>query len=364
MGNSGLKDHLLVHFSVVSLVMMVILAVVVSMILTGKLNDTLALLTDHGATMEAGRIIKATDPFSISSLRKEVASLRWITYGAVGAGFVILYATLVSIVWRGSRTIASQRSHIESVNAELAQRGEELRASNEELLVDINDRKRAEKALRDSERRIRELAESSLRAHEEERRWAALEVHDRISQTLVGLAHYIQAIDSMTSPNCDAKHLTKRAYELVREAIVECRNIMNDLYPDGLDEFGIVRLIEVAVERFEEAGKCQASFHHSDVPTLDNGVATTLYRIFQEALANVGSHAAADDVAVSLTCEGEAVSLEVTDNGSGFEPEEVVSRVGGLMSMRRRAEVIGGSFSLRSIPGHGTTVTALIPIES
>ena len=146
----------------------------------------------------------------------------------------------------------------------------------------------------------------------------------------------------MTSASSRAKPLAKRASELIQETIAESRDIMNDLYPDGIHEFGIVRLIETALERFEEAGKCQASFQHSDVPTLDNGVAVTLYRIFQEALVNVVSHAAADKVAVSLTRESEAVSLEATDNGSGFEPKEAVSRVGGLMRMRRRAEVIGG----------------------
>ena len=219
-------------------------------------------------------------------------------------------------------------------------------------------------ALRKSELRIRELAAATVRAHEEERQWAAIEVHDRISQTLVGLIHHVQAVECMTPERSKAKPLAKRASEMLREAILESRNIMNDLYPAGLDEFGIVTLIEAALKRFQEMATCEVGFLHRNVPALDNGVATTLFRIFQGALTNVAAHSAASNVAVSLTCEGGAIDLEVEDDGAGFEPEKAVGHVGGLMSMRRRAEVIGGSFNVASSPGCGTRVTVRIPVDA
>jgi len=231
------------------------------------------------------------------------------------------------------------------------------------IVRDITERRRVEEALVESELRIRKLAASTIRAHEEERQWAAMEVHDRISQTLVGLARYIQAVESMTSDDLKVRPLARRASELLQESILASRNIMNELYPAGLEDFGIARLIEVALERFEETAKCQASFHHNDVTALDQGLAVTLFRIFQEAMANVGRHAAASHVCVSLTFEDEAITLEVIDDGSGFEPEKDGGRVGGLMSMRRRAELIGGSLDVTTSPGHGTTVIVRVPIE-
>ncbi len=92
---------------------MVALAVVVSVILSTRLNRNVELLEDPGAAMMAGTMIKEEDSFSIPSLQRDVGDLRWITIGAVGGGFVILYGSLVMIVWRGSRTIRCQQLVIE-----------------------------------------------------------------------------------------------------------------------------------------------------------------------------------------------------------------------------------------------------------
>ena len=149
------KENLLVQFSVASFLIMAILAVVLSMILTSRLNRDMDLLRDHGAAMMSGTMIKPSDPYSIPSLTEDVRNLRWITYAAVGGGFIMLYAGLVTIVARGWRTITKQQSMLEAVNSELADRVEEVRASNEQLLVEVRERKRAEE---DLERRNIELA--------------------------------------------------------------------------------------------------------------------------------------------------------------------------------------------------------------
>lgn len=107
------RNNLLVEFSVVSLSIMAILAVVISVILSTRLDGAVELLEDHGAAMMAGQTIEDEDRFSIPSLRGDVKDLRWITAGAVGGGFVILYASLVLLIWRGWRTIQRQRSIIE-----------------------------------------------------------------------------------------------------------------------------------------------------------------------------------------------------------------------------------------------------------
>ena len=107
------RSDLLFQFSATSFLIMVALAVVISVILSNRLNRNVDLLEDHGAAMMAGTMIKEEDSFSIPSLQSDVADLRWITIGAVGGGFVILYGALVMIVWSGSRTIKRQQSVIE-----------------------------------------------------------------------------------------------------------------------------------------------------------------------------------------------------------------------------------------------------------
>ena len=112
------KNSLLMEFSVTSFLIMAALAVVISLVLTNRLDRNVDLLEVHGATMMAGEMIKEGDSFSIPSLQKNVATIRWITFGAVGGGFVILYAALVMIVWGGSRTIKIQQSVIEEQAAQ------------------------------------------------------------------------------------------------------------------------------------------------------------------------------------------------------------------------------------------------------
>ena len=95
---SRLRDNLLVQFSVLSLVIMMMLAISISNVLTSRLDRNVDLLKDHGAAMMSGVMIQPSDLYSIQSLRNDVGALRWITYGAVGFGFLALYGGLVTIV--------------------------------------------------------------------------------------------------------------------------------------------------------------------------------------------------------------------------------------------------------------------------
>ena len=108
-----LRTNMLLQFSVTSFLLMFALAAVLSIILSERLDRNVQLLEDHGAVMRAGGTINEEDSFSIPSLQGDVNDLWWITFGAIGAGFAILYGSLVMIVWTGSRTIKRQQSEIE-----------------------------------------------------------------------------------------------------------------------------------------------------------------------------------------------------------------------------------------------------------
>ena len=113
------RDNLLVQFSVVSFVIMVILALVIAFVFVEVLNRNIGLLEDHTAALQAGEVVEESSPFSLKSIGSQASNLKWVTLAAIGGAFIYLYATLVYIVWEGWRTIASQRSMLQSANAEL-----------------------------------------------------------------------------------------------------------------------------------------------------------------------------------------------------------------------------------------------------
>ena len=235
------------------------------------------------------------------------------------------------------------------------------------IIRDITERKRAEEALRKSEQTIRELAKASIRAHEEERQRAALEVHDRISQTLTAAFYHLQALETIPLRDAVAERLLSRASALLQECIGESRNIMEDLYSPVLSDFGIVVMIDDELHYFQEGTGCRTRFDARCPNRLPRDVEVNAYRIFQEALMNIRKHAAsAREVAVTLTWKNDVVNLQVVDDGPGFDVKAAMrsKRVGGLKGMQRRAELGGGTFEVESSPGQGTTVTVRLPYTS
>ncbi|MBI4201420.1 MAG: sensor histidine kinase [Chloroflexi bacterium] len=222
------------------------------------------------------------------------------------------------------------------------------------------------RALAERERRIHVLAAASIASQEEERQWIACEVHDRLAQTLVSAFQQVQTLESMACNEPKVRQVAIRTSALLRESIREARNIMNELYSPLLDEFGAVPLIEDEMRRFHEDTGCEARLDARCPTRPPRDVEVALYRIFHEALINVRRHAAsARSVTVVLEYGNGSINLRVQDDGQGFDVEAAVQRrrVGGLMSMRRRAENVGGAFDVRSRPGHGTRVSVRVPVN-
>lgn len=200
---------------------------------------------------------------------------------------------------------------------------------------------------------------------EEERQWIALEVHDRVAQTLAAVFQQLQALEALTSADPQALRVARRASTLLREAIRECRDIMKELHPPGLDEFGVVALIEEELGGFQEDTKCKTTFRCDYRMRRFGDVELALYRVFHEALINIRRHApTARNVTVSFTRQQQRLVLFIEDDGPGFDVQGAwrVRRVGGLMSMQRRAELIGGIFELTSAPGQGTRVLVRVSV--
>lgn len=193
-----------------------------------------------------------------------------------------------------------------------------------------------------------------------------MEVHDRIAQPLASVFFQLQTLESITPEGSSQRELAVGASALLREAIQHTRNIMNDLYPPLLEDGGIAALIQEEIRQFQAETGCATRLSIDCPERPPKEVEVTLYRIFHEAVTNVRRHApAARELVVSLASRDREASLQVQDDGPGFDTEAAArgKRVGGLLSMRRRAELLGGAFDLTSIPHNGTRVEARVPLS-
>jgi len=211
---------------------------------------------------------------------------------------------------------------------------------------------------------LREQFAQVTAAQEEERQRFARELHDGLVPALASLSIRLHTV---------GKHLEREVHwlageikELAQQAQASSRDIrrlIHDLRPVALDELGLVPALR------EHLAECQrehglASELVADVPErLPPAVETALFRIVQEAVNNVLRHAQAQHVRVALTRVDSQVRLDVTDDGQGFGLQ--LPRPGrqiGLWSMRERVEQLGGRFEVSSVPGRGTTVSAVVPL--
>lgn len=239
------------------------------------------------------------------------------------------------------------------------------------MAVDVTERERAE-AERDGLLQERErLARRLLAVQEEERRQVAYDIHDGPAQEIVAADMFLETYRAekrqKEAPEVEA-HL-ERAKGYLTTAIGETRRIISDLRPSVLDDFGLVEALRQYLAEVEGRSGCLVEFQTDmNGVRLAAGVETALFRIVQEAVTNALKHARSDKLAVRLLDHEASFVLEVEDWGSGFDPATAVASRGegrgvGLVSMRERAELVGGSFHLESAPGEGTTVRVEVPRE-
>ncbi|MDP2663673.1 MAG: PAS domain S-box protein [Dehalococcoidia bacterium] len=234
------------------------------------------------------------------------------------------------------------------------------------IVRDVTPRRMAEEALKESEKKVRELAVESIRAQEEERQWVADAVHDRIAQDLVAAYQQLQILKPLVRADLGARRAVGRALELQQKTIGEARAIMKDLYSPVLDTYGLIPLMEEELHHFQEESGCQTVLKARHAVRFPKHIEGSLYRIFHEGLANIIRHSPrAKNVEVSLTSGHDGVTLKLKDDGSGFDVETAMlsKASGGLIGMRRRAEMISGTFDITSVPGRGATVTVHVPAK-
>jgi signal transduction histidine kinase len=221
--------------------------------------------------------------------------------------------------------------------------------------------------LADHRRRLQDLVGKLVAAQEEERRRVAYEVHDGLAQVVAAAYQHLQtyAVDNPPGSIRGEGELD-RALKMLQQAVGEARNVVADLRPTALDDFGLATALRLHVERISDE-RLRASYEETLAGRrLPAVVETALFRVAQEALTNVRKHARAGRVHVALERRNHAVRLQVRDWGCGFVPDGVTDGADlgekvGLSSMRERVTLLRGRLEIHSEPGAGTLVVAEVP---
>jgi signal transduction histidine kinase len=202
----------------------------------------------------------------------------------------------------------------------------------------------------------------------EERTRLAREIHDTLAQQLTGIVLELEAADTLLNRGSEgrARSSVERARELARGALQEARSSVWNLRPAPLSATGLVAAIGHEVEAWEERTGIPARFRARAVPPhppLSPTAEVALLRIGQEALSNAARHGKPEHVDVELRAHAQELVLSVRDDGVGFDPAASAPREDcfGLDGMAERARNAGGSLTVVSAPGQGTTVTTRLP---
>jgi len=221
---------------------------------------------------------------------------------------------------------------------------------------DVTENKRAEEELRDLSRRLVDV-------QEKERRALSREMHDQIGQYLTGLK--LQLAKALHTPEVKDNPCVVEAKNITKELMSRVRNLSLELRPSMLDDLGLLPTLLWHFERYTEQTGVHVNFRHRGLNgNLHQEVATSVYRIVQEALNNVARHAEVDRVMVRVWADHAYIGVRVEDKGKGFDLSGLFGSTSvGLNSMRERVNLLDGKLTIETAPGQGTRVTAEIPLN-
>ncbi|MFF9479079.1 sensor histidine kinase [Streptomyces sp. NPDC014733] len=298
--------------------------------------------------MKAGLILTAVTMAGAQSggLPPGPDAVNWILFGGLfllHCALGLLFSHLAQRDAERAAAKAAAIAELERTNARLEQALQENAGLHAQLLVQAR-----EAGIADERRRL------------------AAEIHDTIAQGLTGIITQLQAATDTHDPHRARSHV-ERAAALARRSLGEARRSVQDLGPGDLEHDALPEALEKLVRNWSaQAGARAGLTVTGTVEPLHDELEATLLRIAQEALANVDRHAAATRVGVTLSYMGDEVSLDIRDDGRGFDPLALPPRSAtggfGLGGMRARAERVAGTVDIESEPGAGTAVSARVPL--
>jgi len=239
-----------------------------------------------------------------------------------------------------------------------------------QLEAEIAERKQAEEELRQSDKELRTLSARLQEVEEAERKRLSRELHDQVGQNLTALNINLNILKSQMPAEVSEKvgGRLSDSIELVEETTERIRDVMADLRPEVLDDYGLVAALRWYGERFSERTGIPVTVQGSEPsPRMPEIIESALFRIAQEALTNAAKHSGGGQVAVNFEEKNEVIRLKVADNGKGFACEAFgrskKQEGWGFLTMQERAQAVGGRLQVESAPGRGTQVIVEVPRE-
>jgi two-component system sensor histidine kinase UhpB len=229
---------------------------------------------------------------------------------------------------------------------------------------DITERKTYEQVLKRSESQLRLLSQRVLQVQEDERARIARDLHDQLGQELVYLRIKAQSLAEQMGDSPNANEALVELVNLIDQTRSTSHRIAESVSPPILDDMGLVRAVRLCAGEFSRRSSIAC---YVDVPTYNPGVpkevATAAYRILQEALTNVWKHAQASEVHVSIGKTRRILVLKISDNGVGLDSTVSDESSLGLVGMRERARLAGGSVRVTNSRSGGAQVVARLPLD-
>jgi hypothetical protein len=239
------------------------------------------------------------------------------------------------------------------------------------IVTDITERKRAEEALRESEQQLRSLSAQLLRAQESQRASVSRELHDELGQGLNTLKLRLALLcRKLRKDQASLKEDCEETLGYIDEIIEEVRRLSRDLSPRVLEDLGLVAALRRLIHEFAKRTSTKVSSQIDDINEfLSKDAEIFLYRIVQEALTNIGKHANAKCVLLSIAKVDGTVRGVIEDNGTGFDLEALgvpgsAEKGMGIAIMKERIRMLGGTIDVWSRPGEGTRIHFLVPAGS
>jgi two-component system sensor histidine kinase UhpB len=281
------------------------------------------------------------------------------------AGFAVSYIVNTWVLKRALEPLDRIQNAVDQVRQGNLETRVQLGANRDERFERLADTfNQMLAALQEDTRQLHRLSRLILQTQEEERQRVARDLHDEAAQALTSLLVHLRLTERSQTPE-DIRQRVHELRELTAAALDEVRRIALDLRPKILDDLGLVTALEWRLDEFRTAHGIQVEFVVSGVTRrLPATQELVLYRVAQEALSNIAKHAQAGQVRVALEQQEDVVMLSVQDDGIGFSPTPTDDGGQGLgiLGMRERLAMVGGTLSVESRPGAGTHVLARVPL--
>jgi signal transduction histidine kinase len=265
------------------------------------------------------------------------------------AGFLLASARII-------KAIRGQISQIEEINRVLDGQTRELLQSREELSA--------------SQERLQLLSGSLLTAQEDERRRIARELHDELGQAMTALKLQVRSAEKSMGDRCppEAKGKCEALRQSIQQIIENVRRLSRDLSPAVLEDLGLAAAIEYLLENFSQLHGVAVTKELAAIEYLaSQDTQRNVYRIVQELLTNIGKHAQATEVSVTVRRQGGELLFSIADDGRGFNVEQVraskdKNKGMGLNTVAERVRLLGGTLTMESAAGKGTRIQFTAPL--